>query len=380
MPVGSKGARRTAIALLAAAAATAWWGTCEPAVAQAHNPFSVGISEGGGSATGLSGWLLAEQGRFELMLSGAVRAAKSDASALWFLSGLAFLYGVFHAAGPGHGKAVVASHMFANERVLRRGVILSFLAAALQGLVAIVLVGLLALVFHATARGMRDAAQVVESLSYAGIALLGLVLVWRKGRTLPRAWRAWVGSRLDGSEAARRTEVATAIPGSGAEGGCRCGSAQLALALPRAAGRSGPLVCEAGAEHAHGPGCGHVHAPDPASLGDGFSWSSAAMTVAAAGLRPCSGAILVLVFALAQGTFAAGVYATVAMSLGTALTTSGLATLAVVAGGLAVRLSGVGSARSALLARVIETGVGAFILLLGLGLFLGVTAAGGALT
>ena len=172
------------------------------ALAQAHNPFSVGISEGGGSATGVSGWLLAKQSAFEQMLSGAVRAAKANGSAMWTLSGLSFAYGVFHAAGPGHGKAVVASYMFANERALRRGVILSFMAAALQGLVAILLIGILAVIFHATAQGMKDAARIVESLSYAGIALLGGWLVWRKGGAFLRAWRA------RHALAVRRSEVA----------------------------------------------------------------------------------------------------------------------------------------------------------------------------
>lgn len=383
MPVGPTGTRRAGITFLAIAAivAIACSVTSDAAVAQAHNPFSVGISEGGASASGMSGWLLAEQAKFELMLSGAVRAAKSDGSALWFLSGLAFLYGVFHAAGPGHGKAVVASYMFANERVLRRGVIISFLAAALQGLVAIVLVGTLALVFHATAQGMKQAAQVTESLSYAGISLLGLSLVWRKGRALPSAWRAWVTSREDTAMLGGLVQgAAISSPGavSRIDDAFRLGIAPLTLRPFQPAGQRGPLTCVEGFDHTHGPGCGHFHAPDPAALGDGFSWSSAVMTVAAAGLRPCSGAILVLVFALAQGIFAAGVCATLAMSLGTALTTSGLATLAVVAGGVAVRLSGRGSARGELLTRVIETGAGAFILLLGLGLLLGVASASGA--
>ena len=100
------------------------------------------------------------------------------------------------------------------------------------------------------------------------------------------------------------------------------------------------------------------------------------MTVVAAGLRPCSGAILVLVFALAQGIFAAGVAATLAMSLGTAITTSALACFAVLAGGLAVRLSGRDSARGELVLRGLETCAGVLILLLGTGLFLGVTSAG----
>ena len=344
----------------------AWLALAVPALAQAHNPFSVGISEGGGSATGISGWLLAEQGRFELMLSGAVRAARSDGSALWYLCGLAFLYGVFHAAGPGHGKAVVTSYMFANERALRRGVIISFLAAALQGLVAIALVGTLAVIFHATAQRMRDAAQVVESLSYAGIALLGLWLVWRKGGGFVAAWRL--------HRAARPVTMTSPRP---------VGTEHAHHAHGRASGDHAhvhePVAGDpTGTGHVHGPHCGHFHAPDPKTLGERFSWTSALMTVVAAGLRPCSGAILVLVFALAQGIFKAGVYATLAMSLGTAITTSGLASLAVLAGSLAVRIFGEGTARGNLVVRGIETCAGVFILLLGLGLFFGVNAGSGA--
>lgn len=334
-----------------ASAALAWLGTRHPALAQAHNPFSVGISEGGGSATGLSGWLLAEQARFEQLLSGAVRASKADGSALWVLSSLSFVYGVLHAAGPGHGKAVVASYMFANERALRRGVIISFLAAALQGLVAIGLVGILALLFHATAQRMRDAAQVIESLSYAGIAVLGLWLVWHKGRGLVAAWRFERATGRMSATPSRHTQIeCTAEP----DGGGRLDA------------------------HVHGPGCGHFHAPHPATLGIGFSWGSAAMTVVAAGLRPCSGAILVLVFALAQGLFSVGIVATLAMSLGTAITTSGLASLAVFAGGIAVRVFGEGTPRGALVLRGIETCAGVAIFMLGSGLFFGVTTAAGA--
>lgn len=352
---------RSCGSMLAFAAAALVLAGHAPALAQAHNPFSVGISEGGGSASGLSGWLLSKQAEFEQMLSGQVRAAKADGSALWMLSGLSFLYGVFHAAGPGHGKAVVASYMFANERALRRGVVISFLAAALQGLVAIALIGILALVFHATAMRMKGAAQLVESLSYAGIAVLGGWLLWRKGTGFVRAWRAQQahagdhdahdhaheGSAHDHHHHAQRSHI---------HGHHDHGHHDHA--------------------HDHDADCGHFHAPDPATLGDRFSWTSAAMTVVAAGLRPCSGAILVLVFSLAQGLFQAGVLATLAMSMGTAVTTSALAILAVAAGGLAVRLTGGGSGRSALIVRGIEAGAGAFILLLGTGLFLGVTTGG----
>jgi ABC-type nickel/cobalt efflux system permease component RcnA len=374
---------RTALACLCiCAAAILTIGSDGPALAQAHNPFSVGISEGGGSAFGISGWLLAKQAAFEQTLSGAVRAAKVDGAALWMLSGLAFLYGVFHAAGPGHGKAVVASYMFANERALRRGIVISFMAAALQGLVAVALIGVLALVFHATAQRMKDAARVVESLSYAGIAVLGLWLVWRKGNAFMRAWRerrGAVGSTAMVDRTTPHRHASAMAPEAVVHsrhahdyGECTVHDHAHVHHAPEPA--ANPPHGAAG--HVHGDHCGHFHAPDPRSLGDGFSWTSASMTVVAAGLRPCSGAILVLVFALAQGIFAAGVVATLAMSLGTAITTSALACIAVLAGGLAVRMSGKDSVRGELLVRGLETAAGAFILLLGIGLFLGVTNAG----
>ena len=59
---------------------------------------------------------------------------------LWLLGGLSFLYGVFHAAGPGHGKVVISSYVLANETQLRRGVTLSVLSALLQSVVAVVFV------------------------------------------------------------------------------------------------------------------------------------------------------------------------------------------------------------------------------------------------
>ena len=334
-----------------------------PALAQAHHPFSVGIAEGGGSATGISGWLLAQQAMFGRMLSGAVRAAKADGSALWMLSGLSFLYGVFHAAGPGHGKAVITSYMFANERALRRGVILSFMAAALQGLVAIALIGVLALVLHATAQRMRDAAQIVETLSYSGIIVLGLWLVWRKGSAFVVAWRS--------APAARNADVDAACSTSHVH------SPSCVRHHNNHAHRAvEPNPPHGAVGHVHGPHYGHVHAPDPLILGDRFRWTSACLTVVAAGLRPCSGAILVLVFALAQGIFFAGICATLAMSLGTTITTSVLASLAVLAGNFAARLAGQGSRRGELIMRGIEAAAGVSVLLVGLGLVLGMTPGG----
>lgn len=111
---------------------------------------------------------------------------------------------------------------------------------------------------------------------------------------------------------------------------------------------------------------GHSHAPDPALLRRPLTLGSAWAAILAVGIRPCSGAIIVLVFAFAQGLYAAGVASTLLMAVGTGLTVSVLATLAVLAKDLAVRLVGEGSGRARVLYRVIEVGAAAAVLLFGL--------------
>jgi ABC-type nickel/cobalt efflux system permease component RcnA len=325
-----------------------------PAWAQAHNPFGVGISEGGGSASGITGWIIQEQVVFERQLSAAVRATKLDGSAFWMLGGLSFAYGIFHAAGPGHGKAVMTSYLFANERALKRGLVLTLLAAVLQGVVAIVLVGILALVLHATALRMKNAATLIESLSFASVAVLGAWLVWQKGWRFIQALRA---------------RPAAALP---------IRSPALACGHDHGLTYAFSGLAEPAVTHLHGPDCGHYHAPDPADLGQNFSWREALLTVVAAGSRPCSGAILVLVFSLAQGMFMAGIAATFAMSLGTAITTGALAALAVLAKGLALRMAAPTSRRGTLIIRGFEVAAAAVVLLAGLSLFLGYSGMGDA--
>jgi ABC-type nickel/cobalt efflux system permease component RcnA len=302
-----------------------------PALAQRH-PFAVGGQEAAGAATGLAGLILSWQNQFHVELQTAARALKTSPHAFFALAGASFAYGVFHAAGPGHGKAVLASYMVANEVQLKRGLLLAALAALLQGLVAIALVAVAALVFNATAGQMTGAAQAIEVASYIAIALLGARLVWTKGRGLAAALRA------------------------------------------RAAGASGRFICEAidDPSHVHGPSCGHAHAPDPATLaGPGFQWRDALATVVAAGLRPCSGAILVLVFTLSQNMLAAGAGAVMAMSAGTAITTGAIAAVAVLAKDIALRLSGPGGRGPALFARGAEFLAALLVLGLGLALLLG---------
>jgi len=321
------------------------WGDAVMAQGIRH-PFAVGADEGAvGSVSGLTAWIIGEESRFSLMLTGALRAAKESHAAFFLLAGLSFAYGVFHAAGPGHGKAVITSYMVSNEKALRRGLVISLLAALLQGLVAIALVGCAAGIFNATAQRMNEAARNLELASYCGITILGVVLLATKGAALIATLRQLRAAPVLRMFARSSPQLAT-YPKQSNNG-------QLYLAD------------DGSAQHVHGPECGHFHAPDPRKLGDGFSWKSAAVTIGTAGARPCSGAILILVFALAQDMFFAGVAAVFAMALGTAITTGALATMAVFAKKVAVRFSGAGSPRAEIIGRLIEVGAALCVLLFG---------------
>ncbi len=323
-----------------------------------HHPFAVGGYEGSvGRVSGLSAWIIGQESKYSLMLTGALRAVKVHDTAFFLLAGLSFAYGVFHAAGPGHGKAVITSYMVSNERALRRGLVISLLAAIFQGLVAIALVGSAAGIFRVTAQRMNAAADDLELAAYCGIILLGIVLLATKGAALVTAIRQiWAAPVL----------------------GVFTNSQQRLAGFPSESQKVF-LADDGSAYHVHGPDCGHCHIPDPKQLGADFSWKSAAVTIATAGARPCSGAILILVFSLAQNMFIAGVAAVFAMSLGTAITTGGLAATAVFAKKVAMRFSGRQSLRTEIIGRLIEVGAALCVFLFGLALlfanFMGMTTA-----
>ncbi len=112
--------------------------------------------------------------------------------------------------------------------------------------------------------------------------------------------------------------------------------------------------------------CGHSHAPDPKLIaGDRFDWKTAWTAIVAVGLRPCTGALVVLSFAFLNGLFVSGIVSVFAMALGTAITVSVLATLAVTAKNAAVRIGGSGSA-GVRIGTAIEIAGAAMVFLLGL--------------
>jgi len=294
------------------------------AAAQA-SPFGVGLPE---SASGAPALVAGLQQAFYRSLTAAVKALKSDGAAFWWLAGASFLYGVVHAAGPGHGKFVISSYLLANRETARRGILLSALSALVQAGVAVALVAVLAALLNRTSFALTETARLLELGAYATIALLGAWLVAKKGTRFARAL---------------------------VRGG-----------TPRALGAA---VAAHDHDHAHGAcGCAHHHARPPER-----SRGAALGAVLAIGLRPCSGALIVLVFALSQGVFWAGIAATFLMAAGTAITVAALALAALGARDFALRFAR-SADRGALVLLGAETAAAFAVLALGALLLAGALA------
>lgn len=256
-------------------------------------------------------WQFVLEGQRELTtgMTAAVRQIKSGnvVASGAILAFISFLYGVLHAVGPGHGKFVISSYALANERTVRRGILLSFMAAFVQAISAIVIVGVLAVILSATSVQMRVTEAWLETASWGLIALLGAWLLYGQIRRVMA-----------------KPHLATSAPHHHHHHDDHHGH-----------------------HHAHdhehaadGSCCGHTHAARPSQLQGNWSWSRAWALAFSIGIRPCTGAIGVLVFSLGMGIFWAGVFATFAMAIGTAITVSVLAALAVGSRELAAKLGG----------------------------------------
>ena len=136
-------------------------------VVLAQTPFGAPKRAPEPGAGGIVGWILAKQSEFYREMSATIRAARSDGSAVWTLLAISFAYGIFHAAGPGHGKAVISSYLVANQETARRGIVLSFASALMQSLVAVLIVGICAWLLNATAKTMCSAERAIEIAKYS---------------------------------------------------------------------------------------------------------------------------------------------------------------------------------------------------------------------
>jgi nickel/cobalt transporter (NicO) family protein len=351
------GGRSEIFVLVAVIAALFAAGLLDAALAQG-TPFGAPRGQAPALPTsGVLGWIFAKQAEFYRQFSGLIRAAKADGSAAWALFGLSFVYGVFHAAGPGHGKAVISSYLVANGETWRRGVALSFASALIQALVAVALVGIAAVLLNATAATMRNAVNVIETASYALIILIGLRLLWVKGRAFIAAFR----------NLHRPAPVGAAVTPADHRAHDAHGHGHYHHSHDHhhdhdPHGQGDHSHCD---HEDHAAAWGHAHAPEPEELAGPGGWRRGLSAVVAVGARPCSGAIIVLVFALAQGLFWVGVVSTFMMGLGTAITVAGIATIAVGAKVWAKRLAESRSGYGMLAMRGIEVGAAVAIIAFG---------------
>ncbi|MDR3376747.1 MAG: nickel/cobalt transporter [Ancalomicrobiaceae bacterium] len=319
--------------------------------AQGAGPFGVGAPEAG-AAIGSNPvfiWIAERQSEFYRSLTSALKLLRSDPHAGLILVGLSIAYGVFHAAGPGHGKAVISSYLIANRETLRRGILLSYVSSLGQGLVAIVFVGIARFVLDVTAREMTFATMGLEISSAVMITALGAWLVATKV------------FRLFGSHAHL---VVTAEGATMHVHDANCVHSQLQVGGGLAGPASGPFLCT---------DCGDF--VEAAALEGRFDWRRALGAIAAVSARPCSGAIIVLVFAFSQQLFLAGAVSVFAMAVGTGTTVAALASLAVLAKDRAVGLAGADGRLAARLVRGAEILAAIAVLVFGL-LLLGASLSG----
>ncbi|SHE83423.1 ABC-type nickel/cobalt efflux system, permease component RcnA [Marinomonas polaris DSM 16579] len=235
-------------------------------------------------------WIISQQATFHRELVSLVRSISKGGSPvlLWGLISTSFFYGVFHAAGPGHGKAVISAYMLASKAPLRRGISLAFLCAGVQAVMAVLVIVVLSQVFSLAGKAM----QISRFFEVASFAAVGLIGVW----ILLRLLRGQSG----------------------------CGHDHSQDHLEEHHHDHSAEHHDHSHEHSHGHACCSHH-KDEAKTARRSIWAM----VAAVGIRPCTGAILVLLFSLSTGIFVWGLVATFAMALGTAITVAALAGVSV---------------------------------------------------
>ncbi len=217
------------------------------------------------------------------------------------LMGFSLIYGIVHAIGPGHGKIVITTYLATHPSRLKNSLKLTFASAVVQGLVAVLLVTVMLGVLQLSSRQLHQSSFWLERGSFILVMLLGALLCWRAIR---RCYYTLKNLQTK--------------PG-------------LTIRQLR------PL--DDNHVHSDHCGCGHQHLPTDQQLQAGSDWRTQATIVLAMGLRPCSGAIMVLLFSKVIGVYFWGVMSALVMALGTSITVSLIGLLVFYSRAMAVKLS-----------------------------------------
>ena len=218
-------------------------------------------------------WASLQQRGFQNDLAQALRATRAgEAGAVLGVIAACFAYGLAHAAGPGHGKVLIGGYGLARQVAVWRLSSISLAASLGQALTAIGLVYGGIWLLGLGRQSLVDVTEgVMAPVGYAAIALIGLWLFWRGAA---RAWRNWSHQGHNHS--------------------------------------AGDATCD------H---CGHVHGPSLDQVEKAGSLRDALVLIAGIAVRPCTGALFVLILTWQMGIASVGLMGTIAMALGTAIIT-----------------------------------------------------------
>lgn len=231
------------------------------------------------------------------------------------LMAFSLAYGVLHAVGPGHGKVVIMTYLATHPSRLKSSLRLTFSASLVQGLMAVLLVSVVLGMLQLSSKTLHISSFWLEKGSFILVAGVGGLLCYRAIKQL--CSRVW----LDKPKPITILSVRSISPSGFSN-------------IPRV---SKTFVSDH--QHDEHCGCGHRHLPSNEELNRDTHWRTRLMIVFAMGMRPCSGAILVLLFSKVIGVYSWGIASALVMALGTALTISLLAMLVFYCRRLIERLS-----------------------------------------
>ncbi len=284
-----------------------------------------------GGVDAVGQWAAVQQRGFQNTIALALRAARAgESGAVITLLGACFAYGLAHAAGPGHGKVLIGGYGFGRAVPMLRLSVIALLASLGQAVTAVVLVYAGVLILNLGRDSMIGITeQIMAPVSYGAIALIGLWLLWR-------GLRRMMGRRETHTHGHDHAHNHNPNHDHGAE------------------------VC------GH---CGHAHGPTLEQVGKANDLRAALALIAGIAVRPCTGALFVLIITWQMGIGPLGVAGAFVMAFGTALITIAVGLAAAgLRGGLLAGLAG--STRLAQVASVVETLAGAVVFAIALTLLL----------
>ncbi|PMO05520.1 hypothetical protein BCT19_13705 [Vibrio splendidus] len=237
-----------------------------------------------------------------------------------YLIGFSFIYGMLHSLGPGHGKVIVSTYLATHPTKAKASLVLTVVSAFLQALVAILLVSVLLWGFSASMRVVNDKANMFVSLSFALVAVVGALICWKALKNIYSTMRKPQPTLRVKAITPLATGTASSVP------------VRTPMALRSSISAPSPIIGATSAmpaadhthtDHSHADcGCGHQHVADPEAINKASTFREYAGIIVTIGIRPCTGAIMVLLFANMVGLYWMGVLSAFAMAVGTALTTS----------------------------------------------------------